>query len=274
MTQAQVFQSLKHKLQNKISDRQIMQWTQIFYEDCIACRDRLCPDLHEVAQRLDKGEPIQYIVNNARFYDLDFYVDKYVLIPRPETEELVFLIDEFLVEDTLNAIDLGTGCGCIPLLLKKLNPEWNLMACDLSEEAVRIAGMNSRKLGLDVHFFTADILRLESHPEIENQKFHLIVSNPPYIPRKEEQILEPSVKDNEPHLALFVEDENPVIFYEAVAQMGAHSLHNRGHIFCEIHPGYAEAVKRVFMDTGTYAEVDILEDMQGKKRFLHACKKR
>ncbi len=269
MNREEIYRQLRKLLKSTESDRQIQQWAQIYYEDCILKNEDDCPDIKELAQRLEDEEPIQYIVHNARFYDLDLYVDRNVLIPRPETEELVFFIEKHIQQcEPGRLLDIGTGSGCIPLLLKKRLPQWDISAVDISAAAINVAEKNKRNLGLDINIIQADLLDLiEGENTTQNiGNYDVIVSNPPYIPMKEIESLEATVKNYEPELALAVEDENPCAFYAEIARYAQSALKDGGHIFCELHPDYAERCADCF---SSYQSVRIYEDMQGKQRFLH-----
>lgn len=267
MTLEEILSELRTAFNEQIEDRQVYQWAQIYYEDCVRRESADCPSIENLIEGLKKQVPIQYLVNNARFYNLDLYVDERVLIPRPETEELVFHVNDMLPgTPVLNLLDIGTGSGCIPLLLKKLNPGWRISACDISEDALEVARFNAEKNELDVEFFQVDILTADTGPDT-TIKYDVITSNPPYIPLAELSDLMPEVLHHEPHLALGVEDETPWLFYDVIARFGLDNLAIDGHIFCELHPKYAVQSAECFSD---YNQVRILKDMQGRDRFLVA----
>lgn len=268
MRQLEIYSALKTAFENSVDERQLQQWARIYHEDCFMRGERNCPDIEELISRLKEKEPIQYVVGNARFYNLDLYVNESVLIPRPETEELVFLVkDKIDNKANLDILDIGTGSGCIPLLLKKLRPDCRVSACDISESALEVARINAQKNKLDVKFIKADILNYEEATAFYDKTYDLIISNPPYIPVRELDSLMPEVKNYEPHLALAVADDNPALFYIVIARFGKTHLSIGGRIYCEIHPDYADISAEAF---SSYTHVNILEDMQGKKRFLEA----
>jgi release factor glutamine methyltransferase len=164
----------------------------------------------DILVELNKGVPVQYLTQVAFFYDLELYINDSVLIPRPETEQLVHLVLQQNQGKALRLLDVGTGSGCIALALKKNWPNATIHGCDVSLAALEVARSNKKKLALDVHFFAKDIL-IE---EIEN--YDIIVSNPPYIAQSEKQQMHVNVLDHEPHLALFVKDKDPLLFYKRI----------------------------------------------------------
>lgn len=268
MRRNEIYLLLKADFRDSVEDRQIKQWAQIYYEDCILKSKADCPVIKEFIQRLMNGEPIQYIVKNARFYNLDLYVDKSVLIPRPETEELVFLIKErHDVELPYKVLDLGSGSGCIPLLLKNLCPMWSVNGSDVSEEVIRVAERNATANNLHVEFLKLDILNSGSWEQLKDKSIDILTSNPPYIPQDEIEGLMSEVRNYEPHLALVVPDNNPCVFYTAIAELGFRKLKPGGMVYCELHPQYADECAHQFK---RYSHVEVLKDMQGENRFLLA----
>ena len=232
-------------------------------------------------ERLKKHEPIQYVMNKTWFYGMELYVDKNVLIPRPETEELVkWIVDDaretgknvFVrspveADETtlLKILDVGTGSGCIALALKKAMPKAEVWGCDLSEEALNVARRNGSSLDIRVDFQGVDFL------DEEQQKFlptvDIIVSNPPYVPLKDKDQMHSNVVDHEPHTALFVTDNEPLVFYRALAEFGKRRLYEEGSIYMEIHEDLGAEVVRLFEEAG-YQEVELRKDMQGKDRMV------
>lgn len=169
----------------------------------------------EILNELRAGKPMQYVLTSAPFYGLDFFVDERVLIPRPETEQLVHWMITDLPNYAGKVLDIGTGSGCIPLTLKKHWKNANIAACDVSDEALQVAAVNKDTLGMDIHFFKLDILK----EEIEN--YDILVSNPPYISDSEKSSMRKNVLDYEPHLSLFVEDEDPLLFYKRIIHLAS-----------------------------------------------------
>lgn len=222
--------------------------------------------LGSVLERLKNQEPIQYIFNQAEFLGKLFYVNSHVLIPRPETEELVYLVVEELKNfSNPRVLDLGTGSGCIPIGIKILAPNSNVYALDISLEALLIAKNNAKSLNAEVIFFQDNILE----PQIlQDEMFDILVSNPPYIPQNERNQIQKNVKDFEPSLALFVPDENPLLHYEAIAQKWLRFLKPNGVLFFEIHHLMAMPIKEMLQNQGL--AVEIHKDFHVKNRFVKA----
>ena len=241
--------------------------------------------LHEINQRLQKNEPVQYILGEAYFGPLKLFVDTSVLIPRPETEELV----RWVVEDVkaqgkpvfqpngneadkttlLKILDVGTGSGCIALLLKHLMPLAEVWGCDASDAALNIARRNGSELDIRVDFVPLDFL--DAAQQVQLPTVDIIVSNPPYIPFRDKETMQPNVVAHEPHLALFVPDNDALIFYKALAQFGKERLYAGGAIYVEIHEALGAEVVALF-EKEEYKNVLIKKDMQGKDRMVKAEK--
>ena len=236
--------------------------------------------LTEVHHRLLNHEPVQYALEQAHFYGLKLFVDKQVLIPRPETEELVdWIIKDAKVskknvfepleneaDDTtqLKILDIGTGSGCIALALKKAMPKAEVWGCDISDDALNIARRNGSELDIRVDFVGINFLdeaQTKQLPTVD-----IIVCNPPYIPLKNKEGMQPNVVNYEPHEALFVPDNDALIFYSALAAFGKHRLYQNGSIYAEIHEASGTEVTDVFTREGYV--VELRKDMQGKERMI------
>lgn len=224
--------------------------------------------LQEYTERLLQHEPVQYILHEAWFFGLKFYVDKNVLIPRPETEELVEWIIANLKFpiDELKILDIGTGSGCIPIALKRRVRKAEVWACDISDLALTIARKNADDNGALVDFVGLDFLDPKQRTQLP--QVDIIVSNPPYVPQKDKDTMAKNVLDHEPHTSLFVPDNDPLVFYKAIAEFGKEHLHKGGTIYCEIHEDLGEAASELFQSLG-YA-VELKKDMQQKDRMLKA----
>ncbi|THH39974.1 peptide chain release factor N(5)-glutamine methyltransferase [Neolewinella litorea] len=214
--------------------------------------------------RLKAGEPVQYVTGIADFFGLQLKVTPDVLIPRPETEELV----EWILEDhppgtVHSVIDLGTGSGCIPLALQVRRPSWNCRGVDLSEAALEIARENARKLGVSVTFHHGDVLE----ESMSQGRYDVVVSNPPYIPPSERSRMDASTLEHEPELALFVPEENPLLFYRRLAELGHVGLKPGGRLYCETNEFNSEEVMKLFREAG-YADVVRRKDLQKKWRMV------
>lgn len=214
-------------------------------------------------ERLKTGEPIQYILGHAPFYGREFKVSSATLIPRNETEELVHLIIKENPQPDLRILDIGTGTGCIPitLALEMKNPE--VFAVDISEDVLNIAGANAKTLKAKVKFQKCDILcEMVQQPNLD-----IIVSNPPYIPLKEKDQMHRNVLDFEPHLALFVSNNDPLIFYKKIAEKGKHLLKPHGKIYFEINERFGIDVVRLLSDLD-YKGVSAIKDLNGRDRIV------
>lgn len=223
----------------------------------------------EIFQRLLQHEPLQYILQEAPFYGLVLKVTPDVLIPRPETEELVYWAKEKAgTRITGTALDIGTGSGCIALGLKKLLPDWQIHACDVSPAALGVASENASTLGLPVHFHLVDILQTSTESSLP-PVLDLLISNPPYIPPGEKKYMPPHVLDYEPHLALFTPEEDPLVFYRAIVRFAAKHLHKAGWLLMECNEWNAEQVLEMLHHSG-FQNAEIGLDMQGKKRMVCA----
>lgn len=188
--------------------------------------------LQNALSELKKQVPIQYIIGETEFYGLIFKVNNSVLIPRPETEELVnWIVNDYKNESELKILDFGTGSGCIAISLAKFFPKAQIYAVDVSTEALKVAETNALKNNVNINFVEANILDIE----ILQEKYDIIVSNPPYIRELEKELMQKNVVDNEPHLALFVKDENPLIFYDKIADLAIHNLTKNGSLYFEIN---------------------------------------
>ncbi len=225
-------------------------------------------ELQELTERLMQHEPVQYVLNETWFCGLKFYVDKNVLIPRPETEELV----EWIITnckfpiDKLKILDIGSGSGCIPIALKRKLRKAEVWSCDISEAALVIAKKNANDLGVDVNFFQLDFLDKDQRQKLYS--FDIIVSNPPYVPENDKEQMQPNVLRYEPAMALFVPDNDPLVFYKAIADFGNYHLNKNGTIYAEIHESIGEAVTQVFQPE--HYAIELKKDMQGKERMIKA----
>ncbi|MFO7745612.1 MAG: peptide chain release factor N(5)-glutamine methyltransferase [Psychroflexus sp.] len=215
--------------------------------------------------RLIKEEPIQYILGYAEFFGLKLKVNSQVLIPRPETEELVqWILDDPLSSNLqMSIIDLGTGSGCIPIALARHLPEAKIKALDISAEALSLAELNSEKNKTKIDFIQANLLELEELAEVD-----IIVSNPPYVKYDEQQGMKGNVLENEPHLALFIENEDPLIFYRKIAEL-ASKMTKTPLVYVEINQYLAKETCQLFKDFG-FEQVELRKDFRGNDRMLKA----
>lgn len=214
---------------------------------------------------LKKSVPVQYITGKAWFYNLKFAVNEYVLIPRPETEELMLEAINFLkINGGKKVLDIGTGSGCIPISIKKNIPNALVTSIDVSKAAQEIAQKNAINNNVEIDFLEMDFLEEKNYPQLFS--FDLIISNPPYIPEKEKEILHKNVAAYEPHIALFVPNDDHLIFYRKILIFAENHLLANGRILVEVHKDFATETAALFL-AEKYL-VDIKKDMQGKDRIL------
>ena len=234
-------------------------------------------DLDAITERLKKNEPVQYVLGEAWFAGMKFKVNKNVLIPRPETEELVDWIvkesqksnPESFRDKSQNIIDIGTGSGCIPITLKHQLPEANVSAIDVCSEALFTATENAIALNAEINFLLIDFLDEEKWKELE--QYDIIVSNPPYVKQSEISSMHERVKEFEPHLALFVPDNDALLFYKKLSGFSVTHLHRGGSLFVEINEGLGEQVVNTFRSAGL-SNIELRKDMQGKDRMIKAMR--
>jgi len=231
--------------------------------------------LYSSIRRLQEHEPIQYVINEAWFAGMRFYVDRNVLIPRPETEELVeWIVKEVKGKNDAQAhpsgkvkiLDVGTGSGCIAISLKKLSVT-EVWACDISDEALNVARINADALNATIDFIPLNFLDADQRKQLP--AIDIIVSNPPYIPRNEKTEMKRNVVGYEPSTALFVPDDDPLTFYKAIADFGREKLNKGGNIYAEIHENLGESVNNLFLSK-RYQTVYLKKDLQGKDRMIKA----
>ena len=218
--------------------------------------------------QLLQHQPVQYVLNEAWFAGMRFYVDDSVLIPRPETEELVELISnfKFQISNSLQILDVGTGSGCIPIALKKKLPNANITSIDISDKALDIAKKNAIVLQADILFKQVNFLDETSWDDLG--QFDSIVSNPPYIKQSESNTMSSHVTAYEPSIALFVADDDALIFYKNIAIFGLHHLTESGQIFVEINEILGNETMAMFNSYGY--KTDLKKDLQGRDRLIHA----
>tara|TARA_B100000780_G_scaffold30229_1_gene19139 strand:- start:43 stop:909 length:867 start_codon:yes stop_codon:yes gene_type:complete len=215
-------------------------------------------------EKLKKEKPIQYILGKTEFYGFTFLVDSYTLIPRPETEELVdWVLEEVNVKQSIKIIDIGTGSGCIPISLAKHLPEAKIEAIDVSFNALSVAKQNAVLNKVDVFFIEKDILKTEKL----DKKFDIIISNPPYVRELEKKEIKNNVLENEPHIALFVKDNNPLIFYNKIADLAKKNLSKNGILFFEINQYLGKETVGILRDKG-FRNIQLKKDLFGNNRMI------
>ena len=218
--------------------------------------------------KLSRNIPVQHITGQTFFCDLLIHVHSKVLIPRPETQELVHLVLNDCKKDSLKEIlDIGTGSGCIIIALKKSLSNTNCTALDISKEAVSTAKKNAKLNNVDINFITKDIIHFKN----DEKSWDIIVSNPPYIPISNKQFMHANVLENEPSLALFVEDQDPLKYYRVISDFGYHHLKKNGKIYFEIHEDFANDIVNLLLLKKQF-KCSVHNDFQGKSRFIVAVK--
>lgn len=224
--------------------------------------------IHHGVKDLLKMRPLEYIISKVSFYEFEFFINESVLIPRPETEELVDFIwkSKTLFSENPIGLDIGTGSGCIAISLNKIM-EASMTAVDISPSALDVAKINSDNHGADIQFINLDILK-SSEWDLIPDNLDFIVSNPPYVRKSENALMKKNVLNFEPPAAIFVEDTDPLIFYRAIADLSTQKLKKKGHIYLEINEFLAIETKTLFDDK--FSNVDIILDLNGKSRFIHA----
>ena len=219
---------------------------------------------------LQQEKPIQYITGEAWFYGLKFEVNENTLIPRPETEELVeWILNSPIIHhpSSMNILDIGTGTGCIPISLKANLPQANVSAIDVSEKALEVAKRNAKSNKVEINFIQTNILEVEDL----NQYFDIIVSNPPYVRNLEKEEIKKNVLDYEPHLALFVEDTDALLFYRKIAQLALKNLTPNGLLFFEINQYLGKETVELLQNIG-FKNIELKKDMYGNDRMVKSTR--
>ncbi|TVR76513.1 MAG: peptide chain release factor N(5)-glutamine methyltransferase [Chitinophagaceae bacterium] len=276
---AELFKDAVKSLNQNYDDRESEQIAYILFEEIGYNKHFLLTNPETIAEEksinrlnsflteMSKGRPVQYVIGKAYFLDFILEVSEGVLIPRPETEELVvkaYSVIENFPEKPQKILDVGTGSGCIAISLKHKFPDIEVTALDNSTDALNIAKKNAKKLGVDIHFLQADFLEDEIASDVY---WDLIVSNPPYVKKSEMEGLEKHVRDFEPMPALFPPGEDACIFYRNIAAYGAKQLTEKGKVIVEIHPDLHKEIKEIFEAKG-FKKIEILKDFSGRKRIL------
>ena len=222
---------------------------------------------HDALNDLIQQKPIQYILGETEFYGLDFKVNKDVLIPRPETEELVdWIIKDYQNTNYLKILDIGTGSGCIAISLAKNIPNSKVTALDVSEKALETAKLNAQNNSVEIQFILDDILDTQSK---KFEKQNIIVSNPPYVRNLEKEEINDNVLKNEPHLALFVKDDNALVFYNAIADFALKNLTNNGVLYFEINQYLGKETVELLISKG-FKNVELKKDIFNNDRMIKA----
>jgi release factor glutamine methyltransferase len=240
--------------------------TDVLSEKLIPTSQADLQRLVETVKRINQHEPVQYILGEAEFFGRRFKVNPAVLIPRPETEELICEVKS-IVRHEASMLDIGTGSGCIAITLALEVPGSKVFATDVSDRALLVSGENSARLGAAVKFLKHDILR----ERIPFDNLDVVVSNPPYITFDEKEQMRPNVVDFEPHLALFVPENDPLIFYKAITSKAFAALKGGGLLCVEINERFGRDVAKLFFDSG-FEKIEIIRDLSGKERMVRGVK--
>jgi release factor glutamine methyltransferase len=271
--------AIKHQLSNVYDALELNSIVNILIEE-VTGWDALHQNIHkndaleqtqsellkQYTDQLLTNKPLQYIIGKAWFMGKAYFVNESVLIPRPETEELVEWISEYahIVNKPLSILDIGTGSGCIPIALKLAIPNANMSALDISKEALIVAKQNAQTHQTSIEFIEQDILQTKQLKE----QYDIIVSNPPYIPLREKPNMQSQVTEHEPEIALFVSDHFPLLFYSKIAHIGKSALKPKGQLFFEIHYDQGNAIMALLNEMGYHAE--LRQDIYGKDRMVRA----
>lgn len=249
-----------------IFDHSGLNYMDSFSHPDLTSNPEIISQIKEIVEEIANNRPIQYILGYAFFYNLKLLVNSKVLIPRPETEELVDRIIKSSHKAHSSVLDIGTGSGCIAIALKTHLPDAELHAIDMFPEALSVAKKNAENNGAAINFMQIDFL--DNPAKVLNLKVDIIVSNPPYVRHSEKEVMEPNVLENEPWNALFVDDSNPLLFYRAIADYAGEFLNKQGDIWLEINEKYGMEIKKLFKDKG-FPDSELHKDMQGKERIFH-----
>jgi len=276
----EIKQDIKNSLSSYYDKREIQSFIYIIFEYILSygkidtevkkeekIDEDICERIFSIVDRLKKFEPIQYIIGETDFYDLIFKVNKATLIPRQETEELVHLIIDENSNKDISILDVGTGTGCIAISLAKNLPLASLYAVDISDKAIETAKENAIINKTKVNFFKEDILNIKH----KHNKYDIIVSNPPYIRNSEKSLMHANVLDYEPHTALFVDDNDPLIFYRTIALFAQEHLNENGLLYFEINEALGKEMKDMLSEY-SFQNIEVIKDLNERDRIVKAQK--
>ena len=278
------FEALKHYIYQQLQDLYPLTEVQTFYfmllehyakcnkATVLACAkeplaEKVVTPIKEAIRELQNHKPIQYILGETVFFSYRFLVDENVLIPRPETEELVdwVLTTVTPTSKPLKIIDIGTGSGCIAISLAKSLPNAEVTAVDVSAKALQVARRNAELNGVTINFLQQDILQTTALPDT----YDIIISNPPYVRELEKKEIHHNVLEYEPHLALFVPDNNPLLFYDKIATLAQRSLNPNGSLFFEINQYLGQEIQTL-LEQKHFTEITLRQDLFGNDRMIKA----
>lgn len=274
-TRREIFQALCHAANKCYGEEESRQIAEMILEYHGVSRNSLIVEpgatlditnLEDIIKQIETWRPVQYIIGSAEFMDMSLEVAEGVLIPRPETEELIYWITSNRKQN-VDILDIGTGSGCIAIALARAVENSRVWAMDISTEALAIARRNAMKYAPGVQFVEGDALA--NFSMLFDNKFDIIVSNPPYIPASDKALMRPNVTEYEPHDALFVADDDPLIFYRSIAHTARTLLRDKGELYFEIYEFLADEMRRMLQEEG-YVDVVVREDFRGKQRMICA----
>jgi len=271
---------IKKELSNKYDKNEINSFIRIIFKNLLnysstdihinqntKISSNSISEINLIIEQLKQNKPIQYIFGETDFYDLEFYVNEHVLIPRPETEELVDWIIKETVDKYVTILDIGTGSGCIAITLSKNLDNPIIEAIDISKKALIVAKNNAKKYSQKINYKRLDILNLRHQKKLG--KYDLIVSNPPYVTVSDKKEIHKNVIDYEPHDALFISDNNPLVFFEVISKFAKGHLNKNGKLFFEINELYGtEALNKIW--SFGFSEIILKKDLNGKERMIKA----
>jgi release factor glutamine methyltransferase len=239
--------------------------TEIITDRSLNISSSQLKELNQFLDRINKGEPIQYILGETEFYGRQFIVNPGVLIPRGETEELVDLVIKDHKGKKIKVLDIGSGSGCIPITIVKELKLTKAYAIDFDPRAIKVARQNAARHQVEIDFLMIDILK----EKIPIQGLDVIISNPPYVTLSEKSQMKTNVLEHEPATALYVSDENPLIFYERIADLGRESLKEDGKLYFEINENFGNKIAQMLEQQG-YKNIELIADLNGKDRIIKA----
>jgi len=275
----------KDSLRSIYKEKELESVIQILFDhylgfskiDCITMAESfinvtIARKIEYAVQKLQYGIPVQYVIGQAHFYNLDFYLDRNVLIPRKETEELVhWIINDINIkikdQKKFKIIDIGTGSGCIAIVLKKNLDFADIDAIDISEKALKVAKRNADLHNISIRFLNYDIL--SENIKLSQEKYDVIVSNPPYIEEKDMKILGKNVLNFEPHRALFVPDDDPLLFYKSIIDFSLANLKRNGKLYFEINEKFGREIINILKEKG-FRNIFLKKDINNKDRMISA----
>ncbi len=281
-TVANIIARIKFNLLNQYPESEIQNFIYLIFEyllnytkidihlnSNLVISEKIAREINEIVNELKKNKPIQYIFKKTEFFGLPFKLTPDTMIPRQETEELVDWIIKDNKENKFKILDIGTGCGCIAVVLARNLTSCSIEALDISRKAINLAKANARINNAPVRFFRYDILKYGTRKL--KRPYDIIVSNPPYIRESEKSTLPGNVLYYEPHKALFVPNNDPLIFYRAIAKFGLQNLNNKGILYLEINEALAKQVAEE-LDKSNYEKIIVGRDINGKDRMVKAYK--